>query len=91
MKNLELDDLQAHLKAVFTFSGSFNAGSIRGDPDHFEVELSVEADETREDLEELIRLSHRSCYAENTLTQPVPIETFHRINGETVEITPDEE
>lgn len=91
MKNLVLDDLHAHLKAVFNFSGSFNAGSIRGNPDHFEVELSVEADEAQEDLEELVRLSHQSCYAENTLSQPVPIETSHRINGETVEINPDEQ
>jgi uncharacterized OsmC-like protein len=91
MKDLEIDDLHAHLKAVFTFSGSFNEGSIRGDPDHFEVELSVEAEEAREDLKELVRLSHRSCYAENTLRQPVPIETVHRINGETVQINPDDE
>ena len=71
---------------MFTFSGSVRNNSLEGEPDHFNVDVSLESDEDPEELRQLVALAHQSCYAENSLRNPVPVNTSHELNGDPLEV-----
>jgi hypothetical protein len=77
-----LKDARASVNGTFTSEGSVLQGTVRAHS-AFAVELWIDSDAPREELEKLVRVAHANCYAEATLVQPVRLEVVNHINGET--------
>ncbi len=49
-----------------------------------ETHLEVDSDEPPERIRELIRVGKQMCYTERALINPVPVQTYARLNGEDI-------
>lgn len=67
--------------AHFHEQGSVLRGDAEGFCDRFEVEISIESDESTEKIAELIRLARQMCFTEKALMGSVPVAVKQTING----------
>ncbi|MCI0553670.1 MAG: hypothetical protein L0287_22205 [Anaerolineae bacterium] len=72
--------------AHFEEEGSVLGGTQLGTCKGFSIELSIEGDEQVEDIVQLIRMAHRMCFTESTLTNAVEVKTSHLFNGQPIDI-----
>jgi hypothetical protein len=79
-------------KAVLTVKGEFDQRGKFGLADvpsacrRFTYELELQSPETEERVVELLKFMERSCYATNTLRQPVEVVPHLLLNGREVSI-----
>ncbi|MDQ3006476.1 MAG: hypothetical protein M3R47_13975 [Chloroflexota bacterium] len=73
--------------AHFEEEGSVLGGTQQGTCKGFSIELSIEGDEQVEHIVELIRLAHRMCFTESTLTHTVELQTSHLFNGQPIDVS----
>lgn len=73
--------------AHFEEEGAVLDGSQQGTCKGFSIELSIEGDHSIEDIAKLIRLAHRMCFTESTLTDAVEVKTSHLFNGKPIDVT----
>jgi len=71
--------------AHFHEQGSVLRGDAEGFCDGFEVEISLESDESSEKIAELIRLARRMCFTEKALMGSVPVSVTQTINGQKID------
>ncbi len=57
-------------------------GDAEGFCDGFEVDISLESDETPEKVAELIRLARQMCFTEKALMGSVPVSVTQTVNGQ---------
>jgi organic hydroperoxide reductase OsmC/OhrA len=81
-KKLALRDHRVKLAATFRTQGSVLQGTKVGACERLEIEVSIESDEAADEIDELIRLSHRMCYTEAALSERVPLTKRHVLNGQ---------
>lgn len=72
--------------AHFDEHGSVLGGTQQGICQGFSIELSLEGDQSVEEIAELIRMSHRMCFTESALTREVTVTTRHMFNGQELEL-----
>lgn len=70
--------------AHFHEQGSVLRGDAEGFCDGFEVEISLDSDESREQISELIRLARQMCFTEKALTGSTPLEVKQILNGQEI-------
>jgi organic hydroperoxide reductase OsmC/OhrA len=87
-KQLALRDERVKVVAHFRESGSVLAGTAQGVCEGFDIQLSIESDAPVEEIAELMRLAHRTCFTEHALSGQVKLTTKHLLNGEAIEIDP---
>ena len=85
-KKLILRNERVKVVAYFREQGSVLQGTSTGACERFEVELSIDSDESETDIAELIRLSHRMCFTESALTEKVALKHLDRLNGRLLNI-----
>ena len=73
------------LVAHFEEEGSVLGGTQQGTCKGFSIELSIEGDESVEEIIQLIRLAHRMCFTEYTLSHAIEITTNHLFNGQPID------
>ena len=76
------------MTAHFHEQGSVLAGTAEGRCRGFEIEISIDSDESPEKIAELIRLAHQMCFTEDALTGQVQLSKTHRLNGQPIEVNP---
>lgn len=86
-KKLAIREERVRVVAYFREHGSVLQGTKAGRCEGFKIELSLESDEPRDAIADLIRLSHSMCFTENVLSQKVKLETRHLLNGHPIEPT----
>lgn len=67
--------------AHFHEQGSVLRGDAEGFCDGFEVEISIESDESPEKIAELIRLARQMCFTEKALMGSTPVVVRNVVNG----------
>jgi len=72
--------------AHFEEEGSVLAGTQQGTCKGFSIELSIEGDEQVEDIIKLIRVAHRMCFTESTLSNAVEVKKSHLFNGQPIDV-----
>lgn len=80
-KKLALRNETVKVVARFREEGSVLGGTQRGICEDLSVELSIDGEESVEQITELLRLAHGMCFTENALTRAVPMTTSHLYNG----------
>ncbi len=70
----------------FHEQGSVLRGDAEGFCDGFEVEVSLETEESQEEINTLIRLSRQMCFTEKALAGSVVIKVKQNINGKMTEL-----
>ncbi|MHB1118958.1 MAG: hypothetical protein ACYC11_02745 [Bellilinea sp.] len=70
--------------AHFHEQGSVLRGDAEGFCDGFEVEISLDSDESREQISELIRLARQMCFTEKALIGSTPLEVKQILNGQEI-------
>lgn len=81
MKQLDLIDARIELRGIFSIGGSFRNNSVQSHCERFEIDLDIESEESEQTIAQLLHMAHQSCYTEQTLKRPVPVETSHTLNG----------
>jgi organic hydroperoxide reductase OsmC/OhrA len=70
--------------AHFHEQGSVLRGDAEGFCDGFEVEISLDSDETAEQIDLLIQLARQMCFTEKALMGSVPVNMSQQINGKLI-------
>jgi organic hydroperoxide reductase OsmC/OhrA len=70
--------------AHFHEQGSVLRGDAEGFCDGFEVEISLDSDETTEQTDLLIRLARQMCFTEKALMGSVPVKVSQLVNGKLI-------
>jgi hypothetical protein len=73
------------VKGEFDQRGKFGLVDVPSACKRFTYQLDVQSPEKEERVVELLKFMERSCYATNTLRQPVEVEPHLRLNGHDVE------
>jgi len=74
------------VKGEFDQRGKFGLADVPSDCRRFTYELELQSPETEERVVELLKFMERSCYATNTLRQPVEVVPHLLLNGREVSI-----
>jgi hypothetical protein len=61
--------------------GSALAGTMRGGSLGLETQIDVESDEPAEKIREYIKMGEQTCYTLQSLIEPVPTQTYVKLNG----------
>jgi len=70
--------------AHFHEQGSVLRGDAEGFCDGFEVEISLDSDESTEQTDLLIRLARQMCFTEKALMGSVPVKVSLQLNGKLI-------
>jgi organic hydroperoxide reductase OsmC/OhrA len=85
-RRLTLRNEKVSVVAHFEEAGSVLAGTQQGTCKGFSIELSIEGDESLEDIAKLIRMAHRMCFTESALTQAAEVKANHLFNGQPIDV-----
>jgi hypothetical protein len=66
----------------YRMEGSALKGTMRAHCLGMETLLEIDSDESPERIQELVRMGEQTCFTMQALANPVPIETYVRLNGE---------
>jgi uncharacterized OsmC-like protein len=80
-KKLIVRNERAEVTAHFHEEGSVLRGDAEGFCDRFEINISLDSDEDIHEIKQLIRLSHKLCFAEKAVAGSVPIHLSQTLNG----------
>lgn len=85
---LELDpqSVRITVSARFSRTGSVIKGDASVACEGVEIDLSLGADASRDQLTHLVRMAEASCYTMGALRNPTPSLLRACVNGETMEI-----
>ena len=75
------------MKGEFDQKGKFGLADIPSACRRFTYQLDLQSPEVEERVVELLRFMERSCYATNTLRQPVEVVPLLVLNGRKVPVT----
>jgi uncharacterized OsmC-like protein len=81
-KKLSIRNEKAEVTAHFHEEGSVLRGDAEGYCDSFEINISLDSEENITEIKQLIRMSHRLCFAEKAVAGTVPIHLSQTINGQ---------
>jgi len=84
---MRLDKAELTVKGEFDQRGKFGLADVPSACRRFTYELDLHSPEQEERVVELLKFMERSCYATNTLRQPVEVVPFLILNGRKVPIT----
>ncbi|KAA3645697.1 MAG: OsmC family peroxiredoxin [Chloroflexi bacterium] len=79
-KKLTLKDARVKVSAKFHEQGSVLQGTKEGACDGFDIAIEIEADEPQEEIKALMQMAHNTCFAEDALTNKIPINFNDRLN-----------
>jgi organic hydroperoxide reductase OsmC/OhrA len=85
-RRLTLRNERVSVVAHFEEEGSVLEGTQQGTCKGFTIELSIEGDQKVEDIIKLVRMAHRMCFTESTLSNVVEVKTSHLFNGQPINV-----
>ena len=86
---VRIDKAELTVKGEFDQRGKFGLTDVPSACRRFTYELDLQSLENEERVVELVEFMERSCYATNTLRQPVEVVAHLILNGRKVPITID--
>ena len=78
---VRIEKAELTVKGEFDQQGKFGLTDVPSACKRFTYELQLESPETEERIVELLKFMERSCYATNTLRQPVEVVPRLLLNG----------
>ncbi len=88
MRKLAVRDERVKVLARFREEGSVLRGDKHGMVESFEIQLSLDSDLPQQEIIEMMRLAHRMCFTEDTLSKEVKPVYQHFLNGQPIDIPP---
>lgn len=82
MRKMVIDKAECRVEIDYFLSGSVLRGTIESGATGCRSHFVVESPESIEDIEAVIRLAKRGCYAERLVETPVKVESSYEVNGE---------
>lgn len=80
-KKLVIRNERVKVTAHFHEQGSVLRGDAEGFCDGFEVEISLDSEESMEQITTLIHLARQMCFTEKALVGSVPVQVIQQVNG----------
>ena len=84
---MRIDKAELTVKGEFDQKGKFGLADVPSACRRFTYELDLQSPEQDERVVELVKFMERSCYATNTLRQPVEVVPRLILNGRSVAVT----
>lgn len=85
-KKLAIRNERVRVTAHFLETGSILKGDKNGEAQRYEVEMLIDSDEDAQVIKDLMRMAHRMCFAEDSISKPIQLSYKHVLNGVSVEI-----
>ncbi len=82
MMKLKIERATCRVEFNYVLRGSVLKGTVNTTWEGAETSLEVFSDEPPEKIAQLVRNAKGGCFAENLLTQPVPLTSNVKLNGE---------
>lgn len=82
MRKMVIDKAECRVEIDYYLRGSVLAGTVESGATGCRSHFVVESPESLEDIETVIRLAKRGCYAERLVETPVTVESTYEVNGE---------
>lgn len=82
MQKLVIDRAECRVEVDYFLCGSVLAGTVESGATGCRSHFTVDSPESLEDIEKVIRLAKRGCFAERLVETPVPVESTYEVNGE---------
>ncbi len=83
---MRIERAELTVKGEFDQRGKFGLADVPSACKRFEYRLDLQSQESEERVVELLQFMERSCYATNTLRQPVDVVPHLVLNGREVRI-----
>jgi uncharacterized OsmC-like protein len=83
-KKLVIRNERVKVIARFVESGSIFKGDKNGEAKSFQIELSMDSEEPKEEIMALMRMAHNMCFAEDSLTKAMQLDISHKLNGQSL-------
>lgn len=84
MKKLTINNAECTFYMDVYVRGSVLRGDIEAGATGCRCHLTIDSPESQDDLEDVIRLAKRGCYAEQILARATPIHSTYEVNGNSV-------
>jgi uncharacterized OsmC-like protein len=85
-KKMKISNERVTVTAHFHEQGSVLKGDAEGFCDSFEIEISLESSESKEQIASLIRLSRKMCFTEKALTGTIPVSVSQKLNQQPLSV-----
>lgn len=82
MRKIVINSARCRVEIDYYLRGSVLAGTVESGATGCRSHFIVDSPESLEDIEEVIRLAKKGCYAERLVETPVTVESTYEINGE---------
>jgi len=79
-RKLKINNERVTVTAHFHEEGSVLKGDAEGYCDSFDIEMSLESNESEDEIARLIRMSRKMCFTEKALTGSIPVNVSHNLN-----------
>jgi hypothetical protein len=86
---VQIDRAELTVKGEFDQRGKFGLADVPSTCKRFTYDLELQSPETEERVVELVKFMERSCYATNTLRQPVEVVPRLLLNGRAIAVNLD--
>jgi hypothetical protein len=83
---VQINSAELTVKGEFDQRGKFGLADVPSACRRFTYDLELQSPETEERVVELVKFMERSCYATNTLRQPVEVVPRLLLNGREVPV-----
>ena len=70
----------------FFQKGSMKDGTAQSGVLGLETYVHIDSDEPPKRIRELIRVGEQTCYTVQSLVNPVPVQTYIKLNGEALQL-----
>ena len=84
MMKLKVRKSKVRVAFDFTLSGSVLKGTVKSTWKGVTTDLEIDSDEPMEKIVALVKNAKGGCFAENLVTQQVPLKSSITLRGETV-------
>jgi uncharacterized OsmC-like protein len=89
MLKKQLTQAEVHVEMDWFVTGSVLANTIEAGASACRTHFKVDSPESREDIERIIRLAKRGCFAEQMVRTAVPLTSTFEVNGVAADIALD--
>jgi uncharacterized OsmC-like protein len=89
MLRMTVNRAECRVEVDYYLKGSVLKETIESGATGCRVHFVVDSPETSEDIERVIRLAKRGCYAERLVETPVKVTSTYEVNGVVADLPPD--
>ena len=87
MRKVGINTAKVHVELDYYLKGSVKQGTVENKVTEVRSDFTVESEESDTEVLEIIRIAKQGCFAENLITNAVPLKSSCILNGKEIDVT----